>query len=295
MTTSVRGFSTLCVGFLISAAGLKAQPISMSEPVSPGPFPDMTTKGVRLQPTGKPDEKKPELSLAIENLIKKQRKARAENNVEEEKQCLIELIRLDPNNPVYRARLEELGGMQPQAEPPARMKIPPAPPKPTPPADGTRYEWSVENVPGNVALSLVTHLQSLKTTDPSWNGAMVEVIPVDEAEAEKQMLSGNPTKPAGGSKLQNLYINNLTMGQGQSLMAFWSSVQGTMPEEVGSLTPKLMPWKSAAEMEAKSVGKLSNLIAKRSRGAGAGPRGTSSTASPPKTWRSPTPWPCLPG
>jgi MSHA type pilus biogenesis protein MshL len=235
----------------------------MSEPVSPGPYPDMTTKGVRLQPTGKPDEKKPELSLAIENLIKKQRKARAENNVEEEKQCLIELIRLDPNNPVYRARLEELGGMQPQAEPPARMKIPPAPPKPTPPADATRYEWSVENVPGNVALSLVTHLQSLKTTDPAWNGAMVEVIPVDEAEAEKQMLAGNPTKPEGGSKLQNLYINNLTMGQGQSLMAFWSSVQGTMPEEVGSLTPKLMPWKSAAEVEGKTIGKLSALIAKK--------------------------------
>jgi MSHA type pilus biogenesis protein MshL len=247
----------------IWAAGLPAQPISMSEPVSPGPYPDMTTKGVRIQPTGKPDEKKPELSLAIESLIKKQRKARAENNVEEEKQCLIELIRLDPNNPVYRARLEELAGMQPQVKPPGRMKVPPAPPKPTPPVDPTRYEWAVENVPGNVALSLVTHLQSLKTTDPAWSGAMVEVIPVDEAEAEKKMLEGSPVKPEGGSKLQNIYINNLTMGQGQSLMAFWNTVQGTMPEEVGSLTPKLVPWKSAAEMEAKSVGKLSHLIAKK--------------------------------
>jgi MSHA type pilus biogenesis protein MshL len=235
----------------------------MSEPVSPGPYPDMTTKGVRIQPTGKPDEKKPELSLAIESLIKKQRKARAENNVEEEKQCLIELIRLDPNNPVYRARLEELAGKQPQVKPPGRMKVPPAPPKPTPPVDPTRYEWAVENVPGNVALSLVTHLQSLKTTDPAWSGAMVEVIPVDEAEAEKKMLEGSPVKPEGGSKLQNIYINNLTMGQGQSLMAFWNTVQGTMPEEVGSLTPKLVPWKSAAEMEAKSVGKLSHLIAKK--------------------------------
>jgi MSHA type pilus biogenesis protein MshL len=46
-------------------------------------------------------------------------------------------------------------------------------------------------------------------------------------------------------------------------MAFWNTVQGTMPEEVGSLTPKLVPWKSAAEMEAKSVGKLSHLIAKK--------------------------------
>ena len=91
--------STLCAWIGASAAPLLAQPISLTEPVTPAAYQEMTTKGTRLQPGGKPDEKKPELSLAIANLIEKQRKARAENNVEEEKQCLVELVRLDPYNP----------------------------------------------------------------------------------------------------------------------------------------------------------------------------------------------------
>ncbi|NBS54632.1 hypothetical protein EBT23_03565, partial [bacterium] len=249
--------------FSLKAERLVAQPISMSAPISSGAYPDETTKGARLQTRGSPDEKKPEASLVIEELIKKQRKARSENNVEQEKQYLIELIRLDPLNPVYRARLDELGGMQPQAELPGRMKVPPPPPaKPVPPPDPNRYEFAVENVPAQVALSLVTHLQSLKTTDPTWNTSTVEIIPVDEVEAEKKMQDGMPDKAVGGSKLQNLYIDNLTLGQGQALMTFWTSVQSTMPDEVGTLTPKLAPWKPESE-DKKSVGKLSQLIAKK--------------------------------
>ena len=253
----------VCTLLWLQVGWIVAQPISMTEPMSPGPYPDETSKGARLQPRGKPDEKKPEASLAIEELIKKQRKARSDNNVELEKQYLVELIRLDPLNPVYRARLDELGGMQPQAEVPGRMKVPPPPPaKPLPPPDPNRYEFAVENVPSQVALSLVTHLQSLKTTDPTWNSSTVEVVPVDEAVAEKKMLDGVVDKAVVGSKLQNLYIDNLTLGQGQALMAFWNSVQSTMPDEVGALTPKLAPWKPESE-DKKSVGKLSQLIAKK--------------------------------
>lgn len=142
----------LCLALILNQGQLSAQPISMTEVVSPGPREEMTTKGVRLQPTGKPDEKKPEVSLMIADIIKKQREARSEGNVGEEKKCLMELIRLDPNNPAYLNRLKEIGGMSPKAEPIGRLKIPaPTPTKPSPyPVTGpdlTRYEWSVENIP----------------------------------------------------------------------------------------------------------------------------------------------------
>ena len=112
-----------------------AQTLPLNEPVSSSPRQEETTKGVRLNPTAKPDDKKTELSNTIVLLIQKQRKLRAENNLSEEREVLMELIRLDPANPAYRARLKEIGGMSDKAEPVGRLKIPPPPqPKSTAPS-----------------------------------------------------------------------------------------------------------------------------------------------------------------
>jgi hypothetical protein len=266
----------LCVGtksacfvlLWIVGAQSFAQTMSLNEPVSPGPRQEETTKGIRLNPTGKPDEKKTDLSNAIALLIQKQRKLRAENNLTEEREVLMALIRLDPANPAYRARLKEIGGMSDNAEPIGRLKIPPPPqPKPTTPSspgpDLTRYEWAVENIPPSVALSLVTHLQSLKAVDANWNTAMVEVVPVSSEETEMAKAEIQKKEDVTHSKNQNIYINNLTMSQGQSLMTFWNNVQTNLPDEVAGLTPKFSPWKPISDAATKSEGKLSAIFNKK--------------------------------
>ncbi|NCY22028.1 hypothetical protein EBX31_08740, partial [bacterium] len=252
-----------------------AQTLPLNEPVSSSPRQEETTKGMRLNPTAKPDDKKTELSNTIVLLIQKQRKLRAENNLSEEREVLMELIRLDPANPAYRARLKEIGGMSDKAEPVGRLKIPPPPqPKSTAPSapgpDLTRYEWSVDNIPPSVALSLVTHLQSLKAVDANWNTATVEVVPVSSEEIEMAKAEVRKKDEASSpSKNQNIYINNLTMTQGQSLMTFWNNVQTNLPDEVSGLTPKFSPWKPISDAATKSEGKLSAIFNKKKpRGGG---------------------------
>lgn len=104
----------------------------------------------------------------------------------------------------------------------------------------------------------------MKAVDANWNTAVVEVIPVESAEADmmKAEVSGK-NESGGSSRNQNIFINNLTMSQGQALMTFWNNVQTNLPDEVSGLTPKFSPWKDMSNPSIKTEGKLSAIFNKK--------------------------------